>query len=158
MGRLISDHMLVVFFIYGLAFFLLGIAILLQPRRGSAFNIGNSLWLLAGFGLLHGLGEWMDMFLTLGDTYWTPLGTEVIEIASFYFAAASFVCLLQFGLQIIFQNRSKYEFLERTALIASLLFLVAVTSYGVSTGFSSQCLQLFVSLAKLRVGLFESIL
>ena len=124
MERLISDHMLVVFFIYGLAFFLLGIAILLQSKRGSAFKIGNSLWLLAGFGLLHGLGDWMDMFLTLGDTYWTPLGTEVIKIASFYFAAASFVCLLQFSLRIIFQNRSKYEFLERTALIASLSFLV----------------------------------
>jgi len=90
--------MLVVFFSYGLAFFLLGIAILLQPKRGSAFKIGNSLWLLAGFGLLHGLNEWMDMFLTLGDTYWTALGTEVIKVASFYFMVASFICLLHFGL------------------------------------------------------------
>src|ERR1700674_5215492 len=122
MGHLISDHMLPVFFIYGLAFFLLGIAILLQARRESAFNIGNSLWLLAGFGLLHGLNEWMDMFLTLGDTYWTLHGTEVIKIASFYFMAASFVCLLQFGLRINLQKHSRYEFLERTALIASLLF------------------------------------
>src|SRR6202048_656359 len=119
MGRLISDHMLVVFFIYGLAFFLLGIAILLQPRRGSAFNIGNSLWLLAGFGLLHGLAEWMDMFLTLGDIYWTPLGTKVLKIAGFYFGATSFVFLLHFGLRIILQNRVKYESLWRLALIAS---------------------------------------
>jgi hypothetical protein len=49
MGHLISDHLLLVFFVYGLAFFLLGMAILLQPRWGSAFNIGHSLWLLAGF-------------------------------------------------------------------------------------------------------------
>src|SRR3984893_1972565 len=84
----------------------------------------------------------MDMVLTLGDVYWTALGTEVIKIASFYFAAASFVCLLQFGLQIILRNRFKYELLERKALIASLLFLVAVTSYGVSTGFSGQWLLL----------------
>jgi signal transduction histidine kinase len=152
MARLISDHMLVVFLFYGLAFFLLGIAILLQPRRGSAFNIGNHLWLLAGFGLLHGLNEWMDMFLTLGDTYWTPLGTEVIKIASFYFGAASFVCLLQFGLRIVFRNHSKYEFLERTVLIASLLFLVAITSYGVSTGFSDQCLQLSQVLGRYLLG------
>src|SRR3984893_13934415 len=158
MGRLISDHMLVVFFIYGLAFFLLGIAILLQPKRGSVFNIGNYLWLLAGFGLLHSLGEWMDMFLTLGDTYWTPLGTEVIKIASFYFGAASFVCLLQFSLRIIFQNRSKYEFLERTALIASLLFLVAVTSYGVSTGFSGQWLLLSQILMRYLLGFPGAIL
>jgi hypothetical protein len=84
----------------------------------------------------------MDMFLTLGDTYWTPLGTEVIKIADLYFGAASFVCLLQFSLRIILQNRSKYEFLERTALIASLSFLIAVTLYGASTGFSGQWLQL----------------
>ena len=115
MGRLINDHMLVVFFIYGLAFFLMGVAILLQPRQGSVFKIENSLRLLAGFGLLHGLGEWADMFLTLGDAYWTPLGKGVITIASFYLAAASFVCLLQFGLRITCQNLSKYEFLERTA-------------------------------------------
>jgi hypothetical protein len=59
MGRLITDHMLVLYFSYGLAFFVLGIAILRQPKRGSAFNIGNHLWLLAGFGLLHGLNEWI---------------------------------------------------------------------------------------------------
>jgi len=151
MARLISDHMLVVFFSYGLAFFLLGIAILLQPKRGSAFKIGNSLWLLAGFGLLHGLNEWMDMFLTLGDTYWTPLGTEVIKVASFYFMAASFICLLHFGL-ITLQNRPKYEFINLTASIASLLFLVAVTSYGVSTGFSGQCLQLSQILGRYLLG------
>jgi two-component system sensor histidine kinase/response regulator len=151
MGHLISNHMLVVFFCYGLAFFLLGIAILLQPKRGSAFKIGNSLWLLAGFGLLHGLNEWMDMFLTLGDTYWTRLGTEVIKVASFYFMAASFICLLHFGL-ITVQNRPKYEFIKLMASIPSLLFLVAVTSYGVSTGFSSQCLQLSQILGRYLLG------
>src|SRR5258708_25629675 len=145
MARLISDHMLVVFFSYGLAFFLLGIAILLQPKRGSAFKIGNSLWLLAGFGLLHGLNEWMDMFLTLGDTYWTPLGTEVIKVASFYFMAASFICLLHFGL-IILQNRPTYEFIMRTASIPSLLFLVAVTSCRGATAFCGLSFPLIPSL------------
>jgi signal transduction histidine kinase/CheY-like chemotaxis protein/HPt (histidine-containing phosphotransfer) domain-containing protein len=152
MGGLISDHMLLVFFTYGLAFFLLGIAILLQPRWESAFKIGNSLWLLAGFGLLHGLGEWMDMFLTLGDAYWTPAGTAVIKIISFYFGAASFVCLLQFSLRLILQDRSKYDFLERTALIVSLLFLVAITSYGFSTGFSGQWLLLSQILMRYLLG------
>jgi signal transduction histidine kinase len=140
MGRLINDHILLVYFAYGLAFFLLGIAILLQPRWGSVFKIGNSLWLLASFGILHGLGEWMDMFLILGDAYWTPHGTGMIKIATFYFGAASFVFLLQFSLRLILQDRSKYKSLERTALIASLLFLVVVTLDGVSTGFSAQWL------------------
>ena len=158
MGRLISDHMLLVFFIYGLAFFLLGMAILLQPRWGSAFNIGNSLWLLAGFGILHGLGEWMDMFLTLGDTYWTPLGTGLIKIASFYLAAASYAYLLQFSLRIISRKRAKDEFLKRAALLASLLFLVAVTSYGISTGFSGQWLVLSQILMRYLLGFPGAIL
>ena len=157
MARLISDHMLVVFLSYGLAFFLLGIAILLQPKRASAFNIGKHLWLLAGFGLLHGLNEWMEMFLTLGDTYWTPHGTEVIKIASFYFMAASFICLLHFGL-IILQNRPKYEFIKLTASISSLLFLVAVTSYGVSTGFSGLWLLLSQILMRYLLGFPGAIL
>jgi signal transduction histidine kinase/CheY-like chemotaxis protein len=158
MGRLISDHLLLVFFIYGLAFFLLGIAIFLQPRWGSAFSIGNSLWLLASFGLLHGLSEWMDMFLTLGDAYWTPLGMEVIKIAGFYFGAASFVCLVQFGLRTTLKNQSKYEFLERTALIASFLFLVAVTLYGLSTAFSGQWLLLSQILMRYLLGFPGAIL
>jgi PAS domain S-box-containing protein len=158
MGNLISGHMLVVFFIYGLAFFLFGIAILLQPRRGSAFNIGNSLWLLAGFGLLHSVAEWMDMFLTLGEAYWTPLGLKVIKIAAFYFGAASFVCLLQFGTRVILRNRSKYKFLERTVLAASLSFMVAVSLYGISTGFSGRWLLLSQILMRYLVGFPGAIL
>jgi signal transduction histidine kinase len=114
--------------------------------------------LLAGFGLLHGLGEWMDMFLTLGETYWTPLGTAVIKIVSFYFAAASFVCLLQFSLHLIPQHRSKYDFLKRAPLIASLLFLVAVSSYGFSTGFGGQWLSLSQILMRYLLGFPGAIL
>src|SRR5258707_9926426 len=83
----------------------------------------------------------MDMFLTLGDTYWTPLGTEVIKVASFYFMAASFICLLHFGL-ITLQNRPKYEFIKLTASIPSLLFLVAGALFRVSNGFSGPFLPL----------------
>src|ERR1700722_11411257 len=158
MVRLICDHLLVVFFLYGLAFFLLGIAILLQPRWGNAFNIKNSLWLLAGFGLLHGLAEWMDMFLTLGDTYWTPLGTEVLKIAGFYFGATSFVFLLHFGLRIILQNHFKYQSLWRLALIASVTFLAAMTAYGASTGYNGQWLLLSQILMRYLLGFPAAIL
>lgn len=107
MGRLISEHMLVVFFVYGLAFFVLATAILLQSRRGSEFALANFLWLLAGFGLLHSAAEWIDMFLTLGDAYWTPLGTQLLRVASLYCGAASFVFLLKFGLRLVFHGHPR---------------------------------------------------
>jgi hypothetical protein len=158
MGSLIDDHMLLVFFLYGLAFSLLGTAILMQPRWGSALNIGNTLWLLGCFGLFHGVGEWMDMFLTLGQKYWTPFGTAALRIASFYFGATSFVCLLQFSLKIVLQNRSKRQLLERAALIGSLLFLLAVTLDGALTGFSNQWLILSQVLMRYLLGFPGAIL
>ncbi len=80
------------------------------------------------------------MFLTLGDTYWTPFGTKMVRIAGFYFGAASFVCLLQFSLRITFQNLGKYEFLRRLVLITSLSFIGALTAYGISKGYNGQWL------------------
>jgi signal transduction histidine kinase/CheY-like chemotaxis protein len=152
MEHLISSHMLVVFFIYGLAFFLLGTAILQQSRTGSAFSLGSFMWLLAGFGLLHSAGEWMDMFLTLGGAYWTPLGLEVIKIAGFYLGAASFVFLLLFGLRMVSGDRPNYKYSAGTALIASALFLGAMSLYGVSTGFSGDWLLLSQVLTRYLAG------
>jgi signal transduction histidine kinase/CheY-like chemotaxis protein len=77
---------------------------------------------------------------------------EVIRIASLYFGAASFVCLLQFGLRIIFPKYSKNKFIRRTALIASLLFLVAVTWYGAVSGFSDPWLLLSQILMRYLLG------
>jgi len=141
MAQLIGEHMLVVFFVYGLAFFLLGTAILLQSRLGSEFALAKFLWLLAGFALVHSVGEWTDMFLTLGDAYWTPLGTHVLRVASFY-SGASFVFLLKFGLRLVLHEHPQYGVVQRATWIAALGFFGAVTAYGLATGFSSQWLLL----------------
>jgi signal transduction histidine kinase/CheY-like chemotaxis protein len=131
----------VVFFTYGLAFFVLGSAILLQSRSGSEFALAKALWLLASFGLVHSLGEWLDMFLTLGDAYWTPVGTHVLRVASFY-SGVSFVFLLKFGLRLVFHEHPKYKVVQRTTWIAALVFFGVATVYGLATGFSSQWLLL----------------
>lgn len=55
----------IVFFIYGLAFVLMGIAILVQPRKGSEFRLAGIIWLLAMFGLTHGTNELLDMWMII---------------------------------------------------------------------------------------------
>jgi hypothetical protein len=76
--------MLVVFFIYGLAFFVSGTAILLKQDKRSTIRLRSLMLLLAGFGLLHGMSEWSDMFLALGKTYWAPFLFRMIKIIGFY--------------------------------------------------------------------------
>ena len=54
-----------IFFLYGLAFFSMGLAITLEVGRGMDAGLRHALRPLAGFGLLHGVHEWLEMFLSL---------------------------------------------------------------------------------------------
>lgn len=47
---------------YGLAFFSMGLAITLELGRGSDAGLKHALRPLAGFGILHGVHEWIEMF------------------------------------------------------------------------------------------------
>lgn len=51
------------FFIYGLSFFLMGFGILLKARRGSNLRLGKYLPYLAFFGIFHGMVEWGYNFI-----------------------------------------------------------------------------------------------
>ena len=138
LSKLANEHMLAVFFIYGLAFFFLGTAILLKQDKRSTLRLRSLLLLLAGFGLLHGVSEWSDMFLTLGETYWTPFLFRTIKIIGFYLGLGSFVFLLAFGVRSVALDNSRFKWLERASLIASLLFAVVVSLHGIRTGLSNQ--------------------
>jgi hypothetical protein len=51
-----------VYFLYGLSFFSMGLAILLEVGRSSELDFARALRSLAGFGLVHGTREWLEMF------------------------------------------------------------------------------------------------
>lgn len=56
-----------VFFIYGLAFFGMGIAMAMESWRISSLAEARVLLPLAGFGLIHGAHEWLEAYLILGQ-------------------------------------------------------------------------------------------
>lgn len=91
----------IILFIYGLAFFVLGLAIALQSRQHSRLEIARSLPWLAGFGLTHGLHEWGDFFIPIQSTYLSePVITILIGI-QLVLLAVSFACLMQFGISML---------------------------------------------------------
>ncbi|MBI4737349.1 MAG: PAS domain S-box protein [candidate division NC10 bacterium] len=85
----------IVFFAYGLAFFTLGISILMQPRKGSAFRLAEILWLLAGFGLIHGANEWLDMWAIIKGR------NDTLDLIRWFCLVASFVFLFEFGRRLL---------------------------------------------------------
>lgn len=99
-------HIDVVFFFYGLAFFTMGLAVWLESRRASEIRLAGAMVYLAGFGLIHGLHEWFDMFIRLGkfdDLSPTQLllfnGIRLGELV------LSFALLVVFGILLIFSER-----------------------------------------------------
>ena len=58
----------IVLFVYGLVFFVLGLAALLQSCHYSRLDLRCSLSWLAAFGFAHSLHEWADLFILSGTT------------------------------------------------------------------------------------------
>jgi signal transduction histidine kinase/CheY-like chemotaxis protein len=110
---------------------LFGTAILLKDDKRNRLRLRRVLWLLGVFGLLHGLSEWSDMFLALGEAYWSPFLFGIIKLAGFYLGLSSFIFLLAFGVRAVAVDHTRFKWLERGSLIASLLFGVLVGVYGI---------------------------
>ena len=58
-----------ILFVYGLGFFVLGFAILLQVQQSSRLELARSLRWLAAFGITHAFNEWGDLFIPIQAQY-----------------------------------------------------------------------------------------
>jgi len=94
-------NMVLIFFIYGLAFFSMGLAITLEANRGSDARLRHGLRALAIFGLLHGIHEWVEMFERLDmlpGPNMDPVAWNTARIAMVEF---SFLFLAAFGATLL---------------------------------------------------------
>ncbi|MBI1810742.1 MAG: hypothetical protein HYR78_02200 [Nitrospirae bacterium] len=119
------------YFFYGLAFFFLGTAIAVKNMKGSELKLAGCLWLLAGFGFIHGSHEWLELYLLLQGQYISV--TEMIYIKLFTVSAVmvSFFLLLEFGIKLIQAVNNKWaKWLKATPLILFLLWGIPLWNYG----------------------------
>ncbi|MFZ2653493.1 MAG: histidine kinase dimerization/phospho-acceptor domain-containing protein, partial [Victivallales bacterium] len=97
-----------IFFMYGLAFVLLG-AICLMIRTSGSLKLLN----LGFFGIIHGLSEWLDMFaISLGDN------PDFAKLRLFTMAM-SFIFLFEFGRENIFGRRFQWLIFPFLAIIGA---------------------------------------
>jgi signal transduction histidine kinase len=93
-----------IIFAYGLVFFVLGLAIALQPRKRSRLSLAKSLGWLSIFGILHGLHEWGYLFIPLQASFMNHSGTALLQIFQTLLLGISFYALFQFGVDL-YHNR-----------------------------------------------------
>jgi signal transduction histidine kinase len=91
----------VIYFIYGLMFFVVGLAIALQSRLSSRLDLARSLKWLAFFGFLHGFHEWGDLFIPLQAEYLPSAFILVLHYIHLGLLASSFICLFEFGFTLL---------------------------------------------------------
>jgi signal transduction histidine kinase len=102
------DHAIIfVYFVYGLAFYSLGLALLVESVRSSELGFARSMRLLAGFGLLHGIHEWIDVYERGSIPYYgvaMPLWMDWVQLA---LLITSFVALSAFGENLLRRVRGE---------------------------------------------------
>lgn len=94
----IYNH-IIILFVYGQVFFVLGLAIALQSWRHSRLSLARNLHWLAIFGFTHGLHEWGDVFIPIQTTYLPDSAINALITLQLFLLAISFVSLLQYGIE-----------------------------------------------------------
>jgi signal transduction histidine kinase len=98
--------LVLVFFFYGLAFFSMGMALALETGRIPFLVERRILWPLAVFGLMHGMHEWLEVFLLQwGWNQMTLPGW--LRWGRVFWLAASFIPLMVFTIRMFIPESSR---------------------------------------------------
>ena len=120
------------YFFYGLAFFFLGTAIAVKNMKGSELKLAGCLWLLAGFGFIHGSHEWLELYLLLQGRYISMTEILYIKFVTVFSVILSFFLLLIFGIKLIraVSNNKWTKWLKTVPAILFLIWGIHLWSYG----------------------------
>jgi signal transduction histidine kinase len=95
------QNFIAVYFFYGLSFFSMGLAILVEIGHSTDNDFARALRPLAGFGLVHGGHEWFEMFLLIYPEFAKdPTHTWIFPLR-ILLLASSFMMLIAFGARLI---------------------------------------------------------
>ncbi len=118
-----TSYFFFVFFVYGLAFFSMGLVVTLEGGRASDPRLRHALRPLAAFGLAHGLHEWLEMFANLqllpsgvGDLLWQAIRLAIL--------AFSFLSLAAFGGSLLAPS-------DQTRRLSMLVPLLQAAVWGI---------------------------
>ncbi len=124
---ILRENMVEIIFVYGLTFFLIGIAIYFKYIKDSNFKMASSLRWLASFGIIHGLSEWGDVFIPIQTNYLNGNTIFIMSVGQMSMNALSFAILIYFAVELGMKTfREGHEALIRwlPAIISSVMFFL----------------------------------
>ncbi len=119
--------LLVIYFIYGLAFFSMGLLMLMEAGRAPLLAEARVLRPLAVFGIFHGLHEWLELFVLQAEHLGAllPPGLLFFRLGLLVF---SFLSLMAYGVQVLRPPEHLAALDAWVGLGAFALYLTSVTA------------------------------
>ena len=119
----------IIYLVYGLSFLAMGLAVVLHADQDSPAPVARSLWLLAGFGFVHGLREWGNLWqLMHGNSQELTIFLSLSLLVSFLF-------LFEFGLRLLVHLHPRSGL---GAIPGFALYLVPLTALAAGVALSPQ--------------------
>ena len=119
--EVLEVNWMILYFVYGQVFFIMGLMTGLQWRRQSRLELARALPWLAAFGIAHGLNEWGYIFIPLQALYLSDSVVRIMVVAHLLLLAVSFFFLFQFGIELLLPLWPQQRWLR--ALAGALLLL-----------------------------------
>ena len=122
MDLYVGNEYVLLFFVYGLAFFSMGISALQQHvSKETSFILLKSIKYLGYFGVIHGITEWIIMLRMTG---FYPESDMFLMSLAIVLNAISFTFLLVFGVKLLFDTQKRYRVYKYLPLIILGIWLV----------------------------------
>ena len=115
-----THNIILVYFFYGLSFFVMGLAVLLEFGHSSKLDFARALRPLIGFGLIHGSHEWFEMFLIIRERISGPLIASWILPLRLVALAVSFLFLIAFGARLVSGVEKRKLYLAMLSTITAI--------------------------------------
>jgi len=119
-----EKNLTIVFFIYGLSFFMLAAGLGLSLKALRSIGLSRIFLFLLLFAFVHGAVEWIDMYRQYGLLLYGKDIPAWSKEARLYLLALSYYCLFIFGLRLYSEN----HLTKKIAWLLHAVFLISVIS------------------------------
>ncbi len=112
----------IIYFLYGLAFFSMGLLVTVEGGRSLDARLRRALRPLAAFGLIHAGNEWLDMFQTIARTEGLPWPAWLPSLR-LAMLAFSFLSLAAFGTYLMASSPNAWRISLMVPLVMEIIWV-----------------------------------
>ncbi len=118
----------IICFICGLAFFSMGLLVMLEGNRASDLRLRKALRPLAAFGIVHGIHAWVEMLGGMEEKlgYAQPSIPEYLRLA---LLAISFLSLISFGVYLLAYSETSKRAIPLVPIGLLIVWIFGLTSF-----------------------------